>query len=192
VKALRLGLAAIVCGLAISVLAYAQESSFVYVVKPGKTPIRGDAKMEAAPKGQVSYGQRLSKVEANGPWLHVKVPGDALEGWIPANAVLDKRPGGLDHTPVGGSADKLVASEGSTAGAIRGLDGRTAAYAKDRQIPQGVFDQVARIESHGEALFNDHHTVDAKGAWHYPDLTVAGRVAAAQSFASAQGLRASK
>lgn len=136
--------------LATPVLAIAQEPTlepvtgkvYVYVVAKGKTPIKAEPKLAAAVKGSVPYAQRLEvrqrqKVGDQVRWLQVGIPGEKAEGWILANAVLDQRPS-VDHVPVAGGGTRVVASEGSTAGAIRGLDHRTAAYAKDKQMEPRV------------------------------------------------------
>lgn len=167
---------------------------YVYVVAKGKTPLKAEPKLAAPVKGAVPYAQRLEvrqrqKVGEQVRWLQVGVPGEKAEGWILANAVLDQRPS-LDHVPVAGGGTRVVASEGSTAGAIRGLDHRTAAYAKDKRMEPRVLAQLAAIEAHGETQFKDRHTVDAKGRWKYADVTAAGRVAAATAFAKVDGLRA--
>lgn len=167
---------------------------YVYVVAKGKTPIKAEPKLAAPVKGSVPYAQRLEvrqrqKVGGQVRWLQVGIPGEKAEGWILANAVLDQRPS-VDHVPVAGGGTRVVAAEGSTAGAIRGLDHRTAAYAKDKQMEPRVLTQLAAIEAAGETQFKDRHTVDAKGRWIYADHTAAGRIAAATAFAQADGLRA--
>ena len=170
-------------------------TGFVYVVKPGKTALKADAKLDASANGPVAYGQKLvvKKKAMQGEtakWYFVTVPGDKLEGWIPANAVVDKRPG-IDVLPVGDAAMKVAAADGaSTAGAIRGLDGRTATYAQAKQIPPEALAQLGRIENHAEVQFNDRHSVSKSGQWKYPDVTVPGRYATAQAFAREEGLRA--
>lgn len=162
----------------------------VFVLKPGKSALRAAPKLDAPPKAQVAYGQKLvlvSRTTTEPRWLKVQVPGDPAVGWIPATATVEKRPT-IDAVAIAASAAKISANESSTSMAIRGLDGRTAAYATAKQLPPEVFDQVSRLESFGEQLFSDRHTTDAKGGWHYPDATVPGRISAAQTFASSEGL----
>lgn len=172
------------------VLALAQEG-LVYVVKPGKTALKSAPKLDAVSRGRVAYGQKLSLKKRGDGWLLVAVPGETLEGWISARAVIDRRPG-LETVSVAGAMGKVAASEGmSTAGAIRGLDGRTAGYATAKQIPPEALSQLARLEMLGERLFKDPHRVDAKGVWHYRDATAAGRWSAARTFAKEEGLRVS-
>lgn len=176
----------------VSFAAVAQDApGFVYVVKPGKTQLRAEPKTEAAAKGVVAYGQKLKVEEKQARWIRVSVPGDAAAGWIGAQIVVDKRPA-IDQKAIGASASKMVVSEMSTAGAIRGLDHRTAQYAKDKQLSAGVIAHLAATESFGEQLFADRHNVDRNGRWRYPDVTVAGRVQNASTFAAAEGLRLPK
>lgn len=171
------------------VLAAAQET--VFVVKPGKTALKAEPKLDAPSKGPVGYGQKLLLKKKGEGWLLVAVPGETLEGWISAKAIVDKRPG-LDSIVVADVAGKVAASEStSTAGAIRGLDGRTAGYATAKQIPPEALSQLARLETHGERRFKDPHRVDAKGVWHYRDVTAPGRWEAARNFAKEEGLRVS-
>ena len=178
--------------LALLVPLAALGEQLVYVVKPGKTPLKKAAKLDAPSVAPVGYGQKLSVQKKEAGWLFVKVPGDTLEGWINEKAVLDKRPG-LDTSAVADAASKVVASEGtSTAGAIRGLDGRTAGYATAKQIPAEALSQLSRLEARGEKQFKDPHYVDSKGAWHYRDVTVPGRIEAARAFAKDEGLKLSK
>ena len=166
--------------------AFAQET--VFVVKPGKTPLKSDPKLEAPAKGSVGYGQKLAVAKNGEGWLLVSVPGETLQGWISAKAVVDKRPG-LDSVAVAGASTKVAASEtASTAGAIRGLDGRTAGYASAKQIPPEALSQLGRLEAHGERLFRDPHSVDPKGIWRYRDATAKGRWDAARGFAKDEGL----
>ena len=162
----------------------------VFVIKPGKSPLRGAPRLDAPAKGQVAFGQKLAlegRTTTDPKWIKVKVPGDPAEGWLPAIAAAEKRPSS-DAVAVASAGAKINATEGSTAMAIRGLDGRTASYAKDKKLPLEVFDQLSRLEGFGEQQFNDHHTTDPKGGWHYPDSTVPGRVTAAQTFAASEGL----
>lgn len=173
---------------------FALAEDFVYVVKPGKTPLKKEPKLDAPSSAPVGYGQKLAvqKRSADGAWLYVTVPGDKAAGWVNAKAVLDKRPG-LDTIAVADAASKVAASEGtSTAGAIRGLDGRTANYATAKQIPAEALNQLGRLEARGERQFKDPHYVDAKGAWQYRDVTAPGRIEAARSFAKEEGLKLSK
>lgn len=164
----------------------------VYVVKPGKTPLKAEPKLDAPSKGAVAYGQKLVLTKKGEGWLLVSVAGESLEGWISAKAVLDKRPG-LDSIAVAGASAKVTSSETvSTAGAIRGLDGRTAGYASAKQIPAEALSQLARLEAHGERIFRDPHSVDAKGVWRYRDATAAGRWDAAQAFAKDEGLKVAR
>lgn len=164
----------------------------VFVVKPGKTALKAEPKLDAPSKGAVGYGQKLTLKTKGEAWFLVTVPGETLEGWIAAKAVVDKRPG-LDSIAVGGASVKVAASESvSTAGAIRGLDGRTAGYASAKQIPPEALSQLARLEAHGERLFKDPHTVDAKGIWRYRDGTAPGRWDAAVGFAKDEGLKVSR
>ena len=155
----------------------------VFVVKPGKTALKSEPKLDAPSKGAVGYGQKLTLKTKGDAWLLVTVPGETLEGWIAAKSVVDKRPG-LDSIAVGGASVKVAASESvSTAGAIRGLDGRTAGYASAKQISPEALSQLGRLEAHGERLFKDPHSVDAKGVWRYRDGTAPGRWDAAVGFA---------
>lgn len=170
----------------------AVASGTVFVVKAGRTPLRAAPALGAPAKGAVLFGQKLlleKKTNGGTAWLLVKVPGDPAEGWLPASATVDKRPG-IRAEPVPGAREQIRAAEGSTASAIRGLDGRTAAYAKAKQLPPEVFDQLSRQESFGEQLFDDHHVTDKKGGWHYHDATAPGRQAAARKFAAGEGLKA--
>ena len=162
----------------------------VFVVKPGKVPLRAAPRLDSPAKAQVAYGQKLtveSRTTTEPKWIKVKVPGDPAEGWLLLNATLEKRPA-IDAVAINPAAAKINASEGSTATAIRGLDGRTASYAKAKELPPEVFDQLSRLEGFGEQQFSDRHTTDPKGGWHYADATAPGRVSAAQSFAAAEGL----
>lgn len=182
---------ALALALLLPLAAFAED---VFVVKPGKTPLKAEPKLDAPSKAPVGYGQKLSvqKKAPDGAWLFVTVPGEKVEGWINAKAVVDKRPG-LDTVAVADAASKVAASEGtSTAGAIRGLDGRTAGYATAKQIPPDALNQLGRLESRAEKQFKDPHHVDAKGAWHYRDVTVPGRIEAATVFAKDEGLKLSK
>lgn len=172
------------------VLAAAQETT-VYVVKPGKTALKAEPKLDSPAKGPVGYGQKLLLKRKGQGWVLVAVPGETLEGWISDKVIVDKRPG-LDTIVVADVAGKVSAAENtSTAGAIRGLDGRTAGYATAKQIPPMALSQLARLETHGERRFKDPHSVDAKGVWHYRDATAPGRWEAARNFAKEEGLRVS-
>lgn len=164
----------------------------VFVVKPGKTPLKAEPKLDAPSKGVVGYGQKLAVVKKGEGWVFVSVPGETAQGWINVKSVVDKRPG-LDTLAVAGAGVKVAASEtGSTAGAIRGLDGRTAGYASAKQIPPEALSQLGRLEAHGERIFRDPHSVDAKGVWRYKDATAAGRLDAAKAFAKDEGLKVSR
>ncbi len=166
-----------------------QETSFVYVVKPGKTPLKAEPRMEAGGKGIVAYGQKLKVEEKNDRWIRVSVPGDAnASGWIVSTMVVDKRPT-LEKSAIAAGGGRVVANEMSTAGAIRGLDNRASQYAQAKQIPPAVIAQLASTESFGEGLFADRHNVDRSGRWRYPDVTVPGRIDGASKFANAEGLR---
>lgn len=169
-------------------------TGFVFVARPGKSPLKEAPSLGAKSQAMVAYGQKLAvqekqKVGEEVRWLHVRVPGDKSSGWILASAVLEQRPA-VKRVPVGAGAARVVAAEGSSATAIRGLDGRTAAYAKDKQIPADALAQLARTESHAETLFRDPHYVNKKGEWRYPDRTVPGRWSAAAQFARPEGLEA--
>ena len=167
-----------------------EASGNVFVSRPGKMPLRAKPALDAPAKGAVGYGQKLvlkRRVSGASPWLLVQIPGDPTTGWIPAQATIDKRPA-IDATPLADASDKIKAAELTTSNAIRGLDGRTAAYAKDKQLPPEVFDQLSRVEGFGEQLFSDRHTTDPKGGWHYPDVTAPGRITAATQFANPEGL----
>lgn len=169
-------------------------SGFVFVAKPGRSPLKESPSLGAKNQASVAYGQKLAvkekqKVGEEVRWLHVAVPGDTSAGWILANAVLDRRPA-IKQVPVAAGAARVVAAEGSSATAIRGLDGRTAAYAKEKQIPADALAQLARAESQTELLFQDPHFVNPKGEWRYRDRTVPGRWSAAAKFARPEGLKA--
>lgn len=167
----------------------AEVGGFVYVVRPGKTPLKAKASLSAPSAGAVGFGQKLAvkQREAAG-WLLVEVPGESTTGWISVRVVGENRPG-LDSQAVGAAAAKVAVNEtASTAGAIRGLDGRTAGYAAVKQIPPEALSQLGRLEAHTEKQFRDPHSVGRDGVWRYPDVTVEGRYEAARTFAREEGL----